>query len=397
MQPSAFRSKQRGTVRRTLEGYHAFFPAPTPTSLDYSAKTVRALDDATASLHRLAGVGRLVPNPALLMGPHIRLEAVLSSRIEGTKSGVSDLLQLEVGGGASRPDDAREVGNYIVALNHGLSRLREGFPLTVRLLREVHGHLMLGVRGEHATPGELRRSQNWIGGATIDSAVFVPPPLHEMKAALSDWEKFLHTDDLPLLVQLALAHYQFEVIHPFLDGNGRVGRILIPLVLAERGVLPQPLLYLSAFFERHRSTYYDLLLSTSQQGDLEPWLCFFLEGVRVQATDAENRTVRLVELQASLRDELFAERRTATAVRLGELLFSRPLVTTTSVRSDLGVTNPTAQAAIDALVERGTLQELSGRRRGRIYFAPAIYDAVYGDVPGAAAVEDDEADRADSA
>lgn len=388
MDPRAFPSRQRGTVRRTLDGYYAFFPEPLPRSLSYSPATVHALDKATASLHRLAGVGRLLPNPALLMVPHMRLEAVLSSRIEGTKSGVADLLRLEVASQVDGMEDAREVRNYMVALGHGIDRLANGLPLSIRLLREVHGELMRGVRGEYATPGDLRRSQNWIGGATIDTAVFVPPPRDEMRAALSDWERFLHIPDVPLLVQLALAHYQFEVIHPFLDGNGRVGRLLIPLVLAERGVLAQPLLYLSAFFERHRAAYYDLLLSTSQTGEWEPWLLFFLEGVRVQATDAENRTVRLVELQSSLRDELFAERRTATVIRLAESLLYRPLVTAPQVRGDLGVSKPTAQLAIDALVERGTLEEISGRKRGRIYLAPAIYDAIYGDVPEAETVVD---------
>jgi Fic family protein len=387
MERAAFRSTARGVVRKTVEGYLAFFPQPLPRALPYSAATVRALDDATAALHRLAGVGRLIPNPALLMGPHVRLEAVLSSRIEGTRSGVGDVLRVEVGQDRVE-DDAREVVNYIIALQHGLTRLREDFPMSLRLIREVHDHLLLGVRGGYATPGRFRATQNWIGGGTVESAVFVPPPCDEMHAALTDWERFLHETDLPLLIQLALAHYQFEVIHPFVDDNGRVGRLLIPLVLASRQVLREPLLYLSVFFERHRRRYYDLLLATSQTGDFDPWLQFFLEGVRVQSTDAEERTIRLLDLQARLREDLLAEHRSATGIRLADSLFNRPLVTAKRVQAELGVSHPTAMSAIETLASRGTLVEQTGRRRDRVYFAGEIFDAVYGDVPEAQALTD---------
>jgi len=340
------------------------------------------LDEATGTVHRLGGVGRLIPNPHLLMGPHLRLEAVLSSRIEGTKTDIGQLLLFEVG---QRPpsgeaDDALEVRNYVVAMEYGLERVREGFPVSVRLLREMHGRLLGGVRGQHRRPGELRTSPVWIGGANLDDAVFVPPPPDEMAAALADLERFLHEHELPLLVQLALAHYQFEVIHPFLDGNGRIGRLLIPLMLVVRGALREPLLYLSAYFEQHRSEYYDHLLRTSQQGDLMPWLAFFLRGVRRQARDAEERTVRLVELQHQLRNELFDEGRPNSVVRLGEHLFSTPIITAPRAAALLGVTRPTAHAAIDALVERGDLREITGRGRYRIYEAPRIFEAVYGSV-----------------
>jgi len=340
------------------------------------------LDEATGAVHRLGGVGRLVPNPHLLIGPHLRLEAVLSSRIEGTTTDVAQLLRFEAGQ-VTRPeeaDDAREVANYVVAMEHGLARLREGFPLSIRLVREMHERLLSGVRGHHRSPGELRSSPNWIGGTTLDNAVFVPPPPDALGELLADWERFLHERELPLLVQLALAHYQFEVIHPFLDGNGRIGRLVIPLVLVMRNALAQPLLYLSAFFEQHRSQYYDHLLGTSQRGDLEPWLAFFLRGVRQQAREAEERTVRLVELQRGLRDELLGEGRPNSVVRLAEQLFATPIVTANQVRDALGVTRPTAQAAIDTLVERGDLVEVTGRERGRVYHAPGISDAVYGDV-----------------
>lgn len=382
MRPDAFTSTERGQVRKTPERYWAFFPTETPRRLSLSDEVVKLLDEATGAVHRLGGVGRLIPNPHLLIGPHLRLEAVLSSRIEGTKTDVGQLLLFEAGQipSSDAADDATEVANYIVAMEHGLARVRDGFPISIRLLREMHERLLQGVRGQHRRPGELRTSPVWIGGATLDDAVFVPPPPDEMQRALGDLERFLHETDLPLLVQLALAHYQFEVIHPFLDGNGRIGRLMIPLMLVLRDAIPQPLLYLSAYFEQHRSEYYDHLLITSQKGDLMPWIAFFLRGVRRQARDSEERTVRLVELQHQLRNELLEEGRPNSVVRLGEQLFAIPVVTAARVESMIGVTRPTAQAAIDALVERGDLREITGRARGRVYEAPAIFEAVYGAV-----------------
>jgi Fic family protein len=244
----------------------------------------------------------------------------------------------------------------------------------------MHEILLSGVRGQHRRPGDLRESPVWIGGTTLDNAVFVPPPQHEMGIALDDLERFLHEHDHPLLVQLALAHYQFEVIHPFLDGNGRIGRLLIPLMLVLRGALSQPLLYLSAYFEQYRSQYYDNLLVTSQTGDLMPWLTFFLRGVRRQARDAEERTVRLVELQHDMRNALLEEGRPNSVVRLAEYLFSVPVVSASRVSRILDVTRPTAHSAIETLVERGDLREVTGRERNRIYEAPRIFEAVYGPV-----------------
>lgn len=382
MRPEAFTSTERGRVRRTQEGFFAFFPADLPRRLPLSDDVVKLLDDATGAVHRLGGVGRLIPNPHLLIGPHLRLEAVLSSRIEGTKTDVGQLLLFEAGqvtSGEAR-DDAVEVQNYVLALEHGLERVRGGFPISARLFREMHERLLNGVRGQHRRPGELRSSPVWLGGSSPNDAVFVPPPPAEMQAALSDLERFLHRTDLPLLVQLAIAHYQFEVIHPFLDGNGRIGRLMIPLMLVERAALPQPLLYLSAFFEQNRSEYYDHLLLTSQRGDLMPWIAFFLRGVQQQAKDSEERTVRLVELQHQLRNDLLAEGRSNSVVRLAEQLFAVPLVTAAQIEKMIGVSRPTAQLAIDTLVERGDLAEVTGRARFRIYEAPAIFEAVYGPV-----------------
>ena len=382
MRPEAFTSTERGVARKTVDGYVAFFPEPVPRRVQLPSDVMVLLDEATGAVHRLGGVGRLIPNRHLLIGPHLRLEAVLSSRIEGTETDVSQLLRYEAGQTPppDEADDAREVRNYVLAMEHGLQRVRDGFPVSVRLLREMHELLLNDVRGQHRRPGELRTSPVWIGGNSLADAVFVPPPPLEMGVALADLERFLHERELPLLVQLALAHHQFEVIHPFLDGNGRIGRLLIPLMLVLRGALPEPLLYLSAYFEQHRSEYYDHLLLTSQRGDLMPWLGFFLHGVRRQARDAEERTVRLVELQHKMRSELLDEGRPNSVVRLAEHLFSTPILTAARTESLLGVTRPTAHAAIDALVERGDLHEVTGRERGRIYEAPRIFDAVYGPV-----------------
>lgn len=382
MRPDAFVSRERGIVRKTQSGFWAFLPAEAPRRVSLSDEVVKLLDEATGAVHRLGGVGRLIPNPHLLIGPHLRLEAVLSSRIEGTKTDVGQLLLFEAGQVSSleAADDATEVRNYVTAMEHGLARIRNGFPMSIRLWREMHLKLLDGVRGQNRRPGELRTSPVWIGGASLDDAVFVPPPPDEMQIALDDLERYLHETDLPLLVQLAIAHYQFEVIHPFLDGNGRIGRLLIPLMLVLRGALPQPLLYLSAYFEQHRSEYYDHLLITSQTGDLMPWIAFFLRGVRRQARESEERTVRLVELQHELRNELLDEGRATSVIRLAEQLFSTPVVTAPQVERLLDVTRPTAHAAIDALVARGNLAEITGNQRNRVYTAQAIFDAVYGPV-----------------
>ena len=378
MRPDAFRSKERGTVRMTLGGYRAFYPNRLPRRLDLPQETIRLLDEATGAVHRLGGLGRLLPNPHLLIGPHLRLEAVQSSRIEGTRADIPQLLRLEAGETPAETDDAQEVRNYVIAMEYGLERVHGGFPISTRLLREIHERLLSGVRGQHRLPGEFRQTPNWIRGTNLDNAVFVPPPPEAMGELLTDLESFLHEQEMPLLIQLALAHYQFEVIHPFLDGNGRIGRLMIPLMLIHRGALTQPLLYLSAFFEQYRDDYFDLLLRTSQNGDLLPWIEFFLRGVQQQARDAEERTVMLVDLHHQVRNELLAEKRPNSVVRLAEHLFSLPFVTAKWAADALDVSRPTAYTAINTLVERGDLVELGQRSRNRIYQAPHIFEAVYG-------------------
>ena len=305
MNPAEFRAPEAGRVVRTPQGYAAFVPAPLPPEVSYGTELVMALSTADAALSELSGLGRHLPNPHLLIAPYVRREAVLSSRIEGTKATLSDLLLDEVQSESVRPEhaDVREVRNYVAALQYGVKRLAT-LPLSLRLVREIHERLMRGVRGGAATPGEFRRSQNWIGtpGSTPANAAYVPPPPDEMTGALSDWEKFLHERGrTPDLIQCALMHEQFEAIHPFLDGNGRVGRLLITLFLIERGRLSQPLLYLSAHFEAHRQTYYDLLQRVRTHGDWQSWLAFFLTGVAQTAQEAVRLAGELMDLRERYR------------------------------------------------------------------------------------------------
>ena len=299
MQPSDFTGDKTGQLIKTLQGYWAFVPDPLPPPLSLSWELAGKISEADRALSELAGVARTLPNPHLLIAPFIRREAVLSSRIEGTQASLSDLFFFEASGTIpSQVPDVQEVLNYVKALEYGLERLKD-LPISLRLFREVHERLIDGVRGEHLTPGEFRHSQNWIGppGCTLMDAVFVPPPELEMLEALSDLEKYLHTPSpLPLLIRLALFHYQFEAIHPFLDGNGRIGRLLLTFLLCAEGLLPQPLLYLSAYFERNRKLYYHLLLSVSHSGKWTDWIVFFLNGVAEQSRDAIKRSHQLMDL-----------------------------------------------------------------------------------------------------
>ena len=299
MDTESFRNSPAGRVVHAAGEYWAFVPNPLPPKLAWTSELVVTLSEADRALGELAGLGRSLPNPHLLIRPFVRREAVLSSRIEGTQSTLFDLyayeaVQLSM---FKPPPDVREVYNYVRALEHGMARLPT-LPLSLRLIREIHAHLMEGVRGEHQTPGEFRRSQNWIGppGCTLTDARFVPPPVPEMQESLHALETFLHASPtLPPLMRLGLIHYQFEAIHPFLDGNGRVGRLLITLLLCAWDLLSEPLLYLSAYFDAHRQDYYDLLLRVSQHGAWEDWLTFFLRGIATQAQDSVARAGRLQE------------------------------------------------------------------------------------------------------
>ena len=378
MNPKDFRSSSTGKVIRTPQGYAAFIPAPLPPLLVYDDDLVLALSRADAALSELSGLGRHLPNPHLLIAPYVRREAVLSSRIEGTKASLSDLLLDEMENAASVPrkeDDVREVRNYVVALEYGIKRLRD-LPLSLRLVRELHARLMKGVRGERATPGEFRRSQNWIGppGSTPATAPYVPPPPEHMQEALADWERFLRErEKLPDLIQCALMHEQFEAIHPFLDGNGRVGRLLITLFLIERGRLSQPLLYLSAYIEAHRQDYYDLLQRARTDGDWIGWLRFFITGVTETAGEAVRHAGRLMDLREKFRARL---RDKPKALALLDQLFINPYMTVARAERILKVSNPTARQAVTLLQKNGMLDEISGRAWGRLYLAKPILRAI---------------------
>lgn len=381
MKPDAFQSDRAGRVIKVATGYWAFVPQPLPPTLDYTPALLRLLTEAQHSLGELAGAGRFLDNPYLLVGPAMHREAVLSSRIEGTQSDLEDLFVFEADPDQppERPD-VREVSNYVLALEHGLRRLSD-LPVSVRLIREMHARLMEGVRGQHALPGEFRTTQNWIGppGRLLTEATFVPPPVEEMKEALGAWEKYLHSDDLtPPLVRLAFAHYQFEAIHPFVDGNGRIGRLLISLLLHHWELLPQPLLYLSAFFERHRGDYYRCLLRVSQQGDWEEWIEFFLLGVREQARDALHTAIALVELQKQYHALLHGRRLALITRQVLDGLFLNPAVTAPLLQKRCGVSFNTALKAIGDLEQAGILREISGRRSRRLWLAAEILDTIAG-------------------
>lgn len=373
-----FLSTDAGRVVELPQGYAAFVPAPLPPKLQYDPDLVLLLSKADAALSELSGIGRILPNPHLLIAPWVRREAVLSSRIEGTRASLSDLLIDEMGGEHSAPkphDDVREVRNYVSALEFGIKRLDE-LPLSLRLVREIHERLMKGVRGDKATPGEFRRSQNWIGpqGSTPVTAAYVPPPVDAMNECLYDWEKFVHVRDaMPDLVQCAIMHQQFEAIHPFLDGNGRVGRLLITLFLIERKRLNQPLLYLSAYIEEHRQDYYDLLQRVRTHGDWNAWIRYFITGVTRIATEAAKQSAELLGIREKFRALVKDKPR---ALELVDALFTNPYVTVARAAVLLNVSNPTARKAVELLVAKGILESLGEKRWGKVYLCRAILDAI---------------------
>jgi len=365
--------KPPGSTTKTTSGHDAFVPDPLAPEVHWEPGLVQILSEADRAIGELAGEGRRLPNPHLLIRPFLRREAVLSSRIEGTQATLGELLAVEAGSAVERsPDDLREVANYVTALEYGVERLKT-LPLSLRLVRELHKRLMDGVRGNQATPGEFRRSQNWIGpaGCKIEDASHVPPPPQEIEACMGALEKFLHDTSLPPLIQIAMAHYQFEAIHPFLDGNGRVGRLLITLFLIEREVLPSPLLYLSAFFEATRQEYYRLLRRVGRNGEWEAWLEYFLRGVTRQAEDALRRARAINEQLATWKGNVSGTPSKVPGA-LVELLAENPYWSTRGVASRLEVAFTTAQRAISRLVEAGILEEVSGQKRDRVFCARAV-------------------------
>lgn len=353
-------------------GHRVFFPAPLPPApaVRVSGELQRLLSEADRALGRLDGSVTTLPNPDLFVYLYVRKEAVLSSQIEGTQSSLQDLLAAEAEvRGADVPRDVDEVVNYVRAMNRGLGRL-EQLPVSVRLIREIHAELLQGVRGSQLTPGELRRSQNWIGpdGSSLANATFVPPPPEEVPKALGDLETFIHgNDDLPLLIKIGLAHAQFETIHPFLDGNGRVGRLLITFLLCERGVLHKPVLYLSHYFKAHRQQYYDRLQAVRDVGDWEGWLEFFFRGVAevsLQASDTARQILLLREQHRSLIAERLG-RAAGNGHRILQYLYEHPIVSANEVQGVIGTTFAAANQIVHRLVDIGILSEITGQARNR--------------------------------
>ena len=357
------------------ERIEAFVPMPLPPDppLALDGTLQQALERALLALGRLDSISTLLPDPDLFIYSYVRKEALLSSQIEGTQSSLSDLLryELEQAPGLPRNDlDVVEVSNYVAALDHGIARLREDFPLSNRLIREIHGVLLARGRGSDKAPGEFRRSQNWIGGTRPGNARFVPPPHTAVPDCMAELERFLHADDdgLPLLVRAGLAHVQFETIHPFLDGNGRVGRLLITFLLCHRGALREPLLYLSLYFKQNRAAYYELLDRVRREGDWEAWLEFFFEGVWQVATEAVVAAERLEAMFRKDRATIEAAgRRAGSALRVHEALMARPIQSLASAAEATGLSFSGASAAMRLLVDLGIGRELTGKPRDRLF------------------------------
>ncbi|HEC26577.1 MAG TPA: Fic family protein [Gammaproteobacteria bacterium] len=365
------------TQTATGESYQAYLPAALPPDppLVLETELLQGMDQANRALGRLDGISQVWPNSGhflnQLLYQYVRKEAVLSSQIEGTQSSLSDLLLYELEEKPGVPlDDVQEVSSYVAALTHGLTRLQEGFPLSLRLLREIHGILLAQGRGADKTPGEFRRSQNWLGGTRPGNAVFVPPPPERLMDCLGPFEHFLHDEPepVPSLIKAALAHVQFETIHPFLDGNGRLGRMLITLLLCHDKVLREPSLYLSLYFKIHRSEYYDHLQRVRIDGDWEGWLRFFLSGVTETATEATDAAQKLWALFDEDRRRIQEQGKIAgTALRVHDLLQQRPIISITAACKALELTHPAVNKSLRKLEEMNIVKEITGRQRNRLY------------------------------
>ncbi len=376
MKVKELRKSPIGKIVPTIGGEHAYVPDRIPRQLDLSPALVYRLDEASRAVAMLAGVGETIPNPHLLIRPFMRREAVLSSRIEGTQASLSDVFTYEASGVISR--DVTEVVNYILALELGISEL-DRLPISHRLMNEMHAKLLEGVRGKDKRPGALRNEQVWIGpeGARIEKARFVPPPPAMVRGLVLDLEKFANEEHsvLPPLAQCALLHYQFEAIHPYLDGNGRIGRLLIILYLCSKKILPTPLLYLSAYFERDRSMYYDQLYNLSATGDWEEWIGYFLNGVIEQAQDALKRVRSIRQLEEQYRHKLQERRESANALRLTEELFASPVTTIPTASKVLGISRAGARGVLYRLKDAGVVEEMPGTWP-RLFIANELLEAI---------------------
>ena len=365
--------RRAGTIVTQKAGYKAFIPRPLPPkpALRLDNEAIELLSRADVALGRLSGISEALPNPELFVAMYVRKEAVLSSQIEGTEASLDDVLEYESENRPKTlPNDAAEVVNYVKAMNFGLRRI-EKLPLSLRLIKEIHAELMRGVRGGDKTPGEFRKSQNWVGPGrcTMENARFIPPPPHEMAQALGDLEKYMHSKlNYPLLIECGLIHFQFETIHPFLDGNGRIGRLLIAFFLCHKEILKKPLLYLSHYFKQNRLEYYDRLMAAREKGDFELWIKFFLKGVALVAEEACAASHKIIELKNN--DRLRIEKAYKKAVNitcLHEKLFDRPIVSIKDITKIMDTTYPTANNMCARLMELGILREITKRERNRLF------------------------------
>lgn len=378
MNPEDFHNSPSGRLVPTIHGASAFVPHPLPPPTLNLGRLALALEKATLALGELNGIGKTLPNPHLLINPFKRVEAVASSKIEGTVTTLPELLMLEVEANPQNASsDTREVRNYTLALDHGLKRLKD-LPVSKRLIQEMHKKLLTGVgpdRGAHFEPGEFKRDQNWIGARTIHGARFVPPPPSESVECLDDLEKFIHLDNsTPLLIKLALIHYQFETIHPFPDGNGRLGRLLIPLILCERGAMTQPLLYLSAFFEKHYTRYIDLMYEISRSGAWEAWVEFFLLGIAESASNAIKKSSALLDLHREMSEKVRSARSSALLAKIIDDLFYIPAISIPYVTSSLGISYNSAKNNIHRLKELGIVTEGPRDKRPLYFYSRQIMD-----------------------
>lgn len=367
-------SRQTGKLIQQLEGYSAFVPFDLPPEppLEFDDELQGLLSRADRALGRLDGSIQSLPNPELFVFMYVRKEAVLSSQIEGTQASLGDVLEVEAQiFDPTRPDDTEEILNYVNAMNYGLERLTE-LPMSLRLVREIHERLMKGVRGQHATPGDFRTSQNWIGpqGASLNQATFVPPPPHLLPGLLGNLERYIHTEDnTPLLIRLALIHAHFETLHPFLDGNGRMGRLLIAFSLCEQTVLLSPVLYLSHYLKRNRTTYYANLQAIRETGDWESWVKFFLRGVAEVANEATETSRNIVQMREEHREQLIENlgRGAANGLKLLESLYRRPIFAVGNVSDLLGVSPQAANKLTDKFEQLGLVKEITGNKRNRVF------------------------------
>ena len=379
MDKSAF-TKPSGRFIQSDEGNETFLPNALPPITDFDPITITLATEAHTKLGQLSGIGEFIPNPDLLISPYIRREAVLSSKIEGTQAIMMDIFEYEAKGkkNSQKAADEKRIGevlNYIDSLSTCLRRV-ETESVSIKMIKDAHGILMKNVRGQEKTPGEFRKIQNWIGqqGSQIDDAVYVPPAPEKLHGVLLDFEKFIQSPSpgIPVLIQCALAHYQFESIHPFADGNGRIGRLLIPLILAERKLLSRPLLYLSVYFEKNRSEYYHHLLSVSQNQTWIEWIQFFLKGVIIQATDAIQNIRHLTDLRTIYENRLRSAKASGSATRLMPYLFANPVVTIPGAKRFLNVTYPSAKLAVGRLQKIGILEEIGTSERNKMFKATEI-------------------------